>query len=88
MSMYNLPEYKLNNYDTTASSSFYSKDEATNFTQPTSNNDNGIVKNAIYLSIYLLIYLLLSFMKSFFLPPTIYTYIYMNEKPVCVCVTQ
>ena len=77
MSMYNLPEYKLNNYDTTASSSFYSKDEATNFTQPTSNNDNGIVKNAvylsIYLSIYLLIYLLLPFMKSFFLPPTIYT---------------
>ena len=56
MSMYNLPEYKLNNYDTTASSSFYSKDEATNFTQPTSNNDNGIVKNAIYLSIYLSIY--------------------------------
>ena len=75
MSMYNLPAYKLNNSDTTAISSFYSKDEGTNFTQPTSNNDNGIIKNAVYLSIYLSIHLSITVFYEIFLSSSYYIYI-------------
>ena len=40
MSMYNLIEYSLNYYKTTASLSFYSKDEATNFNNNIENTDD------------------------------------------------
>ena len=40
MSMYNLIEYSLNYSKTTASLSFYSKDEATNFNNNIENTDD------------------------------------------------
>ena len=55
MPMYNLIEYSSNYSETTGSSSFYSKDKATNFNANISNDNIQKIKQLILMLIFLMI---------------------------------